>query len=355
MARFIMDAHVHSQRWAPGLVKRGEPFTYRTLEHAIMTLPPFDNSRALLLDMDRLGIEMAALNTAFNMRNEMIAAQVQRYPERFVGFCGPVETQIRAYAGREPFSAEKAALEVDYWLSQPGFVGVGELVSVLPDPDLTVPIDQNLAKMFPIMEVVQQHRAPILIHTGCISYPVMCRLRAVDPALIDDLAVRYPDVSIIIGHMGTCTSWWDTMPETARMVAARHPNVYLETCQATAAQIERAYLDPQIGPEKLVFGSDFGASMSYKRIEGKTYSVTPPEFPPQTLSMHQDWCLRQIMQIEMPEEDRAKILGLNMARLCKIDVEARLGTRMEERYGPAIRPDEAPVDLSWERLANVGK
>jgi predicted TIM-barrel fold metal-dependent hydrolase len=353
MPRFMMDAHTHSQRFTPGLLRRGEAFTYRALEHAIMTRPPYDNSRALLLDMDRLLIDMAVLNTAFGMRNELIAAQVRRYPDRFVGFCGPVETQTRAFAGAEPFSAEKAAIEIDYWLSQPGFVGVGELVSVLPDPDISIPVDQNLAKMYPMMEVVRHHRVPILIHTGCISYPSMCRLRAVDPALIDDLAVRYPDVPIIIGHMGTCTSWWDAMPETARMVAARHANVYLETCQATAAQIERAYLDPQIGADRLIFGSDFGASIAYRRIEGRTYAVTPPEQPPQTLALHQDWCLRQIMQIEMPEDDRAKILGLNMARLCRIDVEARLRRQMDERYGPPIRPEDAPVDLGWETVTKT--
>jgi len=303
----------------------------------------------LLLDMDRLGIDMAVVNTAFNMRNEMIAAQVRRYPDRFVGFCGFVETEKGAYEGSRPFSPQRAAKELDYWLRQPGFVGVGELVSVLPDPDPRVPLDENLGKMIPIMEVIAHHRVPVLIHTGCMSYPALCRLRAVDPALIDDLAVMFPQVPIILGHMGTCMGTWDTMAQTALMVAARHQNVYLETCQATKEQIERAYLDPNIGPDKLIFGSDWGASIHYRRVGDRTYAIAPPGEPPRILSLHQDWALRQINAIEMPEEDRAKILGLNMARLCKIDVNAILRKRQEERYGPQIPLEEVPEELSWER------
>ena len=357
MVRFIIDAHVHAQRWSPGLLKRGEPFTYPALEHAIMADRPWDNSRALLQDMDRLGISMAVLNTAFNQRNEMILAQVQRYPDRFVGFTGPVDTLRKAYLGEAKFDAEKAAAECDYWLSKPGFVGIGELVSVLPDPDLDVPIDENLRKMIPIMEVARKHHVPILIHSGCISYPRLCRLRAVDPVLIDDLAIRFPDVPIIIGHMGTNSSLTNDLPDRARQVAARHEQVYLETCQATADQIERAYLDPQIGPRKLVFGTDWGASISYHRVEGleqhhphgKVFAATPVNDPPRTLILHEDWALRQMNKIEMSEEHRAMILGLNMARLCGIDVDRRLWEEQDRRYGPQLSNEEAPIDTGWER------
>jgi predicted TIM-barrel fold metal-dependent hydrolase len=348
VARFIMDAHVHAQRWSPGILRRKERFTYRNLERSIMGDTPWDNSRALLQDMDRLGISMAVLNTAFNQRNEMIHAQIQKYPQRFVGFTGPVDTLRRAYFGEAKYDARKAAKECDYWLSKGGFVGIGELVSVLPDPDLDVSLDENLRKMIPLMEVAQQHNVPILIHTGCISYPRMCRLRAVDPVLIDDLAVRFPDVPIIVGHMGTNSGFTNDLPDRARQVAARHENVYLETCQAMCDQIERAYLEPQIGANKLVFGTDWGASISYHRMEGKVYPGTPAVNPPRTLVHHQDWAMRQMSKIEMTEEDRAHILGLNLARLCKIDVGALLSSEQEKRYGPEIPLESVPVDTKWE-------
>src|SRR5258708_18933535 len=185
MVRFIIDAHVHAQRWSPGLLKRGEPFTYPALEHAIMADRAWDNSRALLQDMDRLGISMAVLNTAFNQRNEMIQAQMQRYPDRFVGFTGPVDTLRRAYLWEDKFAAEKAAAECDYWLSKHGFVGIGELVSVLPDPDLDVPIDENLRKMNKI-EMPEEHRAMIL----GLNMAGLCGID-VDQRLWEEQARRY--------------------------------------------------------------------------------------------------------------------------------------------------------------------
>jgi predicted TIM-barrel fold metal-dependent hydrolase len=210
--------------------------------------------------------------------------------------------------------------------------------------------------MIPIMGVAQQHHAPILIHTGCISYPGLCRLRAVDPVLIDDLAIRFPDVPIILGHMGTNSSLTHDLPDRARQVAARNANVYLETCQATAEQIEQAYLDPQIGPDKLVFGTDWGASISYHRVDGlahahggtKVFAATPANDPPRTLVLHEDWAMRQMNKIEMPEEHRSMILGINMARLCGIEVEKRLWEE-QNQYGPQISNDDVSIDTSWDR------
>ena len=95
----------------------------------------------------------------------------------------------------------------------------------------------------------------------------------------------------------------------------------------------------------MIFGSDFGVSI--RRVEDRTYAVTPPELRRRTWG-----CIRTVAcaQIDMPEEDRAKILGLTTARLCWIDVEARLPRQMEERYGPAIGSEDGAVDLRWEMV-----
>lgn len=152
--------------------------------------------------------------------------------------------------------------------------------------------------------------------------------------------------------MGTNSSLTEWMPDQARALAARHENVYLETCQATAEQIELAYLDPQIGPDKLIFGSDWGASIGYYRVQGprgdRTYAATPPAAPPRDLIMHQDWALRQLYAIDMPPNDRAKILGLNLPRLIGLDVKAKLEERYRQKYGPQISVGDVQVDLTWE-------
>lgn len=350
MSRLVIDAHVHAQRFAPGFLKRNEPFTYRGLENVIMSEESWDNSRMMLADMDRLGVDMACVLTAFNMRNEMIYEQWRRYPDRIIPFCGYVETSHREWLGKEKFSADKAAQEVDFWLSR-GFVGVGEILGMLPSKDMHLSIDENMRLLWPIMEVIRHHKAAALFHTGCIAYPDTCRLRAVDPILLDDVALAFPDVPIIVGHAGVQTGWYRSQPEHALMVAARHPNVYLELSQCQQEQIERAVFDPNIGPDKLLFGSDWGASISYRyfgRGRATTYAATPAGDPPHSLPLHMDWNLRQVRAIEMSEDDRAKILGMNMAKICKVDVKNILRAK-EDRYGREIGWDQ--VKVRWEPAA----
>ncbi len=345
MSRLIIDAHVHAQRFTPGHLSRGEAFTYEGLEDAIMSQMPFDNSRMLLADMDRLGIDMSAILAAFTMRNDMILEQIKRHPDRFIGFCCFVETSRDEWVNDVKFDPERAAREVDFWLSN-GFTGVGELSAMLPAKDLDLSIDENLRLIWPIMDVCQQHKAPILFHTGCIAYRSNCRLRAVDPILVDDIALKYPDIPIVIGHAGVQTGWYKNMPENAAMVAARHPNVYLELSQCQQEQIERLVHDPNIGPDKLIYGSDWGTSISYQYYgKDKTYASTPPNHPPHNLPLHMDWNLRQVRAIEMPEDERAKILGLNMARICGVDTKAVLAAK-EARYGEQIAWSQ--VETAWD-------
>jgi len=311
MANLRIDSHVHSLRFKPGLLKQEEEWSYAALQEKIYTTHPWDNSPTLLKDMDYNHIDKAIISSAFNMRNEMIRRQVQKHPDKFIGLCWHPETTRKTYADGARFSAEAAAEEMDEFLQYPEFVGIGEML-LLPDPDIHIPAEENFKKLFPTMEVARRHKAPILFHTGWIAYPAV-RLRVADPTWIDDLALLYPDVPIIIGHSGVQAGWYTTFPEIALMVAARHKNVYLETSQATFDQIERAYLDPHIGPKKILFGSDYGASIGYTRVGDKTFATT--NVPPTYLPDHFGWNLRQIDKIEMSEDDRNLILGLNAKKL----------------------------------------
>jgi len=334
MAKFIIDAHAHSQRFAAKFKEKTEKPDYRTLRERIMTWEPYDNAPALLLEMERYGIDMAVCLSAFHMSNEIIARQVQTYPDKFIGFCGWVETGRRAHTGEEAFSGEKAAAEIETWLQTPWFKGVGE---VLLFPMGSGSWEENLRAWRPIMEVVTKYEAPILFHTGWSRYPSKLRLH--DPIYVDDLAVEYPYVPFIIGHCGVQGGSYHAYPEHALMVAAKNDNVYLETSQNRPEQLERAYRDPNIGPEKMIFGTDFGASFTYERIGDKTYPHWPST-PPSRLPEHLAWNWNQIQKIDIPEEDRDKILGLNMAKLIKMDVKERILAKQNAVAQRYARPVE---------------
>jgi predicted TIM-barrel fold metal-dependent hydrolase len=94
---------------------------------------------------------------------------------------------------------------------------------------------------------------PIMIHQGAI-FPNAGRLADANPLMIDDVAIAFPDLRIVIAHMGH--PW---VHETA-VVMRRHPNVFADTSAiasrptmlATALTAAKEY---GVLP-KVLFGSD---------------------------------------------------------------------------------------------------
>ncbi|HLB13103.1 MAG TPA: hypothetical protein VJO15_09110, partial [Dehalococcoidia bacterium] len=191
MPRFVVDAHVHSLRFRPGLLKAGEEWSYRSLEQKIYTSQPFDNTPQLLRDMAKHGVDFCLISSAFNMRNDMILEQVKQHPQRFRGLCNCAEMLRRVQAGEGEFDIQQAADEIDGWLAHAEFAGIGEAY-LFPSHSDFRPLDQCLEDTCRFMEVARKHKKPILFHTGFIRYPTV-RLRLVDPIWIDDLACIFPD------------------------------------------------------------------------------------------------------------------------------------------------------------------
>jgi len=83
--------------------------------------------------------------------------------------------------------------------------------------------------------------------------------------------------------------------------------------------IEKAIANPAIGAEKLVTGSDFGATSSwyvYKNQVLPSHKKKPfPELP----GMHIEQAIRVLDQVTMTPEERRLIMGQNMARLPGLD------------------------------------
>lgn len=119
------------------------------------------------------------------------------------------------------------------------------------------PIYQGTSPLNPLSTRVfaraERHGLPIVIHQGAI-FASAGRLADANPLLIDDVAIAFPDLRIVIAHMGH--PW---VYETA-VVLRRHPNVYADTsaianrptvlATALAAAKEYGVL------HKVLFGSD---------------------------------------------------------------------------------------------------
>jgi predicted TIM-barrel fold metal-dependent hydrolase len=83
----------------------------------------------------------------------------------------------------------------------------------------------------------------------------------VTPLAIEEISRGFPEVPVLIAHMGAV---WN-VPE-ACIVAARNPQIYLETSATLLADVRVAYR--RVGPEKIVMGTEYpGSDFDLERLK----------------------------------------------------------------------------------------
>ncbi len=102
----------------------------------------------------------------------------------------------------------------------------------------------NDPAVHPLMEEVVRRDLPVLVHCG---HPIFTL-----PWSIEELAVEFPEAKVILGHMGHGNIVYI---DGAIDVAARNPNVYLET-SGMPMHTKIAEAVDRVGPDKVLFGSD---------------------------------------------------------------------------------------------------
>ncbi len=73
-----------------------------------------------------------------------------------------------------------------------------------------------------VYRAAEEHGRPVMIHTGTSIFPG-ARNRFADPMPVDDVAVDFPRLKILLAHAGR-----PLFMETAVFLVRRHPNVHLD-------------------------------------------------------------------------------------------------------------------------------
>lgn len=345
--RFVIDTHVHAQRFAAGpqlsrADPKAAPTRYNDLAQAIRRLEAYDNSPRLQYDMQCYGVDMCVLLPAFGMSNEINARLVEQHPDRFVACCAAMETAKKSLRGEQPWTPEAAAAEIDALLATGKFRGIGEGMPANSANRKTMSQTERMDQIRPVFDVARKHKVVARIHTGVVmGYPLTYHYwpETLHPLWITDLAAEYPDVPILMDHGGMQGWWSERMVEEAMTVCASHDNVYLETGYYWTDLYWKALRDPNIGPEKLVWGTDWGASIPFHTQYGQTPQAYPVQLRNQPLVRHQvdpwGWSLRQLTALDIAQDDLNLILGGNAARLFGIEPpHTRLFRPVSERLVP---------------------
>ena len=102
-------------------------------------------------------------------------------------------------------------------------LGIG-MIKVHPPHQLYTPnaYRDDLPQVAEIYRECEQRSIPIMFHTGTSIFPKARNVFA-DPMPIDDVAIDFPKLTIIIAHAGR-----PLYGETAQFLVRRHPNVFVD-------------------------------------------------------------------------------------------------------------------------------
>lgn len=211
----IIDFHTHlDDRW----LDKGLP----TAEQMIDAL-------------DRFGVECAGVYTVMGFygdcvrHNDALLARCERHPGRLIPFVTV-----------DPKEGAAAILELERRLKDPLFRGVKYhpwLQAFAPSM-----VKETIVTL---MRVAAAHGVPTLFHDGTPPYSTTFQ--------IADVARWVPEATVVLGHAGSA----DYTDAAARLVRDI-PNLYGNYCGARPGDL--LHLVETAGADKILFGSDFGAS-----------------------------------------------------------------------------------------------
>jgi len=332
LARFIIDTHVHAQRHVAGpelkkLYETKKKIRYRDLAEIMPGVTVYENSTRLLYDMERYGIDMCILSSAFGMEDDLNIQLVEKYPDKFRTLCSTCETRNKVMKGEIEWTIEACCEELERKLSTGKYIGIGEGMPSRPafKTKKTYNQSERMDELRKIMDIGRKYDVPVRVHTGSpMGYPIGYTFWPENwhPYWVHDLAMEYPDVTIIFDHGGMQGGNMENLVDECIQVAANHDNVYLETGLWWTDLYYKALRNPNVGPEKLIWGTDWGASQPVITQLGSYPQSYIMQVHKEGIVTHQvdvmGWSLRQISRLDISQDDLNLILGGNAIRIYKI-------------------------------------
>jgi uncharacterized protein len=207
--------------------------------------------------------------------NEVIADYVRQHPDKLEGWA--------SVDPNEPDCLER----LEHCVTALGLRGL-KLGPVYQHFD---PTDR---RHWPLFRLCQRHNLPIMWHQGT-TFPSQARLRWANPLQLEDIAMDFPDLRMIIAHLGH--PWEDDMIALVR----KCPNVYTDISavhyrpwrywQSMVAALEYGIA------HKILLASDFpsgtisnvitGLRNVNAPVEGTRLPTIPTEI--QDMIIHENW------------------------------------------------------------------
>jgi len=270
----VVDFHVHVAKhgmwnpWVHEYIRSVNPRLYKNFDEAMAP-------ESLLSFLDEEGVdfavvlaEVAPLTTGV-VDNEFVAE-----------FCRGSERLI-PFASINPVSDPNPPETLVRLVDDLGMRGL----KLFPPYQHFYPNDKSLYKLY---AKAQELGLPVNFHTGSSVFK-NARLKYGDPLHLDEVAVDFPDLTIIQAHGGR-GFWYDI----AYFLAKRHGNVYIDISGLPPKNLLKYFPDLEEIVDKVVFGSDWPGIASIRdNVEA-------------------------IKRLPLRAETKRKILGENARRLLRL-------------------------------------
>ncbi|HEX75043.1 MAG TPA: amidohydrolase family protein [Dehalococcoidia bacterium] len=303
----IVDCHVHTWRYPEHFVKkdvmlRSQPARRKNWSDEqfkqMFDIPIENYLKAAEGVIDKaILVGFAAPDTAgVLVPNDYVREVANQHPDKLEWCCCVIPTE------------EGAVEEVERCVKL-GAIALGELAPVLGG------YYANDKRCYPVWERCQNLGVPVIIHAG-LTQLTPARMKYADLNAIDDIAIDFPDLKLVICHMGY------PQYETGSFLIQKHANVYggIEWLASLSGldrqalskynpQVDYAYyfhliypliyhLSQTFGePDKLIFGTDWTESSPRRSIEifehinDLTKKLNLPAIPDQIIHnlLHENW------------------------------------------------------------------
>lgn len=209
----------------------------------------------LVKGMDRLGVKHSVIHSLEPLTTtQEILDETSKYPGRFSVF-GSVESS-------HPDPVSYLAPFIEGRLIKG--VKIHPMVGGYQPQNF-----KNQASSF--VSLASEFGLPVAIHTGHIPIEALSKdVSCLKLSEIAPLIKAFPECTFILNHMG-----WESW-RAAIELAKRHKNVILETSWQPAKVIRRAV--HAIGPERVIFGSDFPLFQQWQALVEVRKALTFKEF-----------------------------------------------------------------------------
>jgi predicted TIM-barrel fold metal-dependent hydrolase len=260
-----------------------------------------DFTEGLIESMDRHGVALSAVTPAFVPYETVAETSFKKYPHRLIRMTSGLTRRTKA--AQEVSPTLMAQLYREQF--EAGAKGIGETNFMLG-----VRGDYTVKDLKPVVDVILDFHAPVLLHTGwgVAGQRPHQRYKSAWRWAEDmgSLFTAYPEVTFVLGHTGGVIETPDAWQ--AIRLAFSFDNTCCEVSKSPAAIITEAVRG--IGAERVLFGSD------WNRVEPQTYGPLDQGY------IFQQWyTLNNIARADITENERDQVLYKTARSLLKLNPE----------------------------------